>query len=105
MKKFTITISSNSTARGSARDYRSQLVEIEGAPDEVVAGIDGHVSSGRQNIRVFWKGGKAEDLKNATEVRLLDENRGFAFEGELSSTASLPRDVADGVEFFLVRLA
>jgi hypothetical protein len=104
MKKFTVTITSHSTAGSSVKKYRSQLVEVEDAPDVVVTGADEHVINARQNIRVFWTGGKAFDLKNATRVALLDENRGFALEGELSSTAGPPRNVSGGVELFLVRI-
>ncbi len=98
MKKFTITVTGSST-----KTYHSQLVEIASALDEIEVEVDGYVSGGRQNIRVFWQGGKADDLKNATNVTILDENRGFAFQGELSSTVNPPREVEDGVEFFLER--
>jgi hypothetical protein len=103
MKKFTVTITSHSTVGSSTKDYRTQLVKIASAPDELAARAGKRVSRRSRHIRVFWKGGKADDLKDATGVTLLDENRGFAFEGELSSTANPPHDVPEGVEFFLVR--
>ena len=80
-----------------------QLVKITSAPDELAARAGKRVNRQSRHIRVFWKRGTADALKNATNVTLLDENRGFAFEGQLSTTANPPHDVPDGVEFFLVR--
>jgi hypothetical protein len=97
MKKFTITIIAN-----SMETYRSQLLEIESAADEVEIGDDRAERRRRQQIKVFWTGGKADALNDANNVKLLDENRGFTFDGELSSR-SRPRDTPEGVEFFLVR--
>ena len=103
MKTYTVTITSPSTAGSSTKDYRTQLVKITSAPDELAARAGKRVNRRSRHIRVFWKRGTADDLKNATSVTLLDENRGFAFEGQLSMTANPPHDVPDGVEFFLVR--
>jgi hypothetical protein len=103
MKTFTVTITSHSAAGGSTKDYRMQLVKVASAPDERTAPPGKHVNRQSRHIRVFWRGGKADDLRDATGVTLLDENRGFAFEGQLSPTADPPQDVPDGVEFFLVR--
>ena len=101
-QKAHITLFENSTAGGPPRVFNDQIVEVSHEPDTVVSSVDGHLSKGSHPSTIFWQGGTAKQLSNVTDVAIAFSN-GESFGGALNTTYGIPRDVTDGVIFFLLR--
>jgi hypothetical protein len=97
-----ITLVENSTAGNPPRIFAAQTVKIDHEADTVKQGVDGHTSIGRHPSKIFWFGGVAKDLANITNLKVVGNGGELLVDGELNTTHGVPRDTADGVEFFVL---
>ena len=104
MKHVTeITLVENSTAGNQPKIFAAQTVEVRHEADTIITGVDGHTSRGRHPSKVLWSGGTANDLLNITDVKIIDNNGEALVDGELNTTYGVPRNIAGGVEFFVLK--
>jgi hypothetical protein len=97
-----ITLVENSTAGNKPKIFAEQTVQIHHEADTVVTSVDGITSRGRHPSKVFWLGGGAIMLKNITDVKIVGANGATLIDGSLNTHYAMPRDVAGGVEFFVL---
>jgi hypothetical protein len=98
-----ITLKENSTAGNQPKTFDAQIVEIRHKADTVVQGLDGHTSSARHPSEIIWHGGAAKDLANITHVKIVGKNGNVLVDGELNTHYDVPRDIASGVKFFVLK--
>jgi hypothetical protein len=98
-----ITLVENSTAGNQPRIFAEQTVEVHHEADTVIPGVDGNISRGRHQSKVFWLGGTAKDLAHITNVRIVGNNGDVLIDGDLINTYGAPRDVAGGVKFDVLK--
>lgn len=98
-----VTLIENSTAGNPPKTIAGQTVEIIYVPDIVKTGVDGKTSRARQLSTVTWFGGTAKDVNAITNVRIIGNDGAVLIEGELNRNFEPPRDVAEGVEFKVLR--
>lgn len=102
--KITANISliENSTAGNLPKIFDAQEVEIKHESDTVIQGVDGHISRASHPSKIFWFNGRAELLRNITDVKITKNNGSVLIEGELNNFSRMPRDINDGVVFYVL---
>lgn len=100
-RNVTITLVEDSTAGNPPKIYAAQHIDIAYESDTVTIGADGITSAGSHPSTIFWRGGKAKDLKNITDVKIVANTGEIIVHGGLHTNYEVPLDVADGVKFLI----
>jgi hypothetical protein len=95
----TVVLIKNTTRESATRSFEHQEFEFDREPDTVKVGVDGHLGIGKHLTHAFWKGGRALDLKNVTDMHVLNADGQTLIKGQLKNTYNAPRDTVDGVTF------
>lgn len=102
-KNVTITLSENSTAGNPPKIFAAQDIDITHESDTVITGVDGKTSVASHPSELLWRGGKAKELKNITHVKIVADSGAVLIDAELHTNYEVPRDVAGGVKFFVLK--
>ena len=93
-----------SSAGDPPKAIAGQTVEIVSEPDIVLTGVDGIRSYARQPSKIVWLEGKARDLTTITSVKIAKSDGEELVDGwDIITNPGAPRDVAKGVQFFVLR--
>ena len=93
----------NSTAGIPPKTFAGQTVELTHEPDTIVTSVDGRLSTAHHPSTILWHGGVAKDFANITDVKIVGNNGQVLIDGELNRLYEVPRDVAGGVLFLVLR--
>jgi hypothetical protein len=111
-RSVEVTLIENSTAGNPPRKFAGQTCDIEHEPTIYSTGVDGITTHARQPTKVHWHEGKAEwfgrnaatGLMAVTNVKVVASNGVALIDGwELITNPGVPRDVGNGVEFFVLQ--
>lgn len=102
--KITANISliEDSTAGNLPKIFDEQEVEINHESDTVIQGTDDHISRASHPSKIVWFNGRADSLKNITDIRITENNGHVLIDGELNTFYGVPRDVDGGVVFYVL---
>jgi hypothetical protein len=112
-RSVEVTLIENSTVGNPPRKFAGQTCDIEHEPTIYSTGVDGITSHARQPTRVLWHEGKAEwfgrnpasGLMAVTNVKIVaSDGRSLIDDLPLCTNRGVPRDVGNGVEFFVLPL-
>ncbi len=99
IKNVEITLTENSTTGNSPKTFKAQSVEIRHEPMTISQSVDGPISTARHNSKILWVEGKAKNLANITNVKIVGNNGEVLLNGGLNFVFNAPRDTTAGVEF------
>jgi hypothetical protein len=102
-RNVTITLAENSTAGNPPKFFADQDIDITHESDTVITGVDGKTSVARHPSEILWRGGKVKELNNITHVKIVADSGAVLIDGELNIFYEVPRDVAGGVKFFVLK--
>jgi hypothetical protein len=110
-RSVEVTLIANSTVGNSPRAFAGQTCDIEREATIYRTGVDGITSHARQPTRIVWHEGKAEwfgrnattGLMAITNVKIIaSDGSPLINAGELITNPGIPRNVEQGVEFFVL---
>jgi hypothetical protein len=93
----------NSSAGHAPKVFHGQTVDIFRRADIIQRSTDGFSSPGAQPTRIVWKEGTADDFKGITDVEIVRADGSVLIDEALNPHNIVPRDVARGVEFAVLR--
>lgn len=111
-RSVEVTLIENSTAGNPPRKFAGQTCDIGHEPTVYSTGVDGVTSHARQPTEVLWREGKAEwfgrnaatGLMAVTNVTIVaSDGRPLIDAWELITNPGVPRDIGNGVEFFVLQ--
>ena len=111
-RSVEVTLIEYSTAGNPPRKFAGQTCDIEHEATNYSTGVDGITSHARQPTKVYWQGGKAEwfgwnataGLMAVTNVKIgRGDSTALIDDWPLCTNRDIPRDVGDGVEFFVLQ--
>jgi hypothetical protein len=102
--KITVNISliENSTAGNLPKLFVAQEVEITHENDTAKQGVDGHISRASHPSKIVWFNGRADSLKNITDIKITQNSGNVLFDGELNTNYEMPRNIDNGVIFYVL---
>lgn len=100
--KANISLIENSTAGNSPKIFDAQKVEITHESDTVKQSVDGHISRASRLSRIVWVNGHTDSLRNITDVKITQNNGNVLIDGKLNTFSEIPRDINDGVVFYVL---
>jgi hypothetical protein len=111
-RSVEVTLTENSTAANPPRKFGGQTCDIEHEPTIYSTGANGIRSHARQPTKVRWQEGKAEwfgrnaasGLMAVTNVKIVASDGAVLIDDwPLCTNRGIPRDVGNGVEFFVLQ--
>lgn len=102
--KITANISliENSTAGNLPKTFDAQEVEITRQSDTVIQGVDGHISTASHPSKIIWFNGRADSLRNITDIKITKNNGNLLIDGQLNTFSGIQRDIDNGVVFYVL---
>jgi hypothetical protein len=101
-RPVALTLIQNSTRGNPPRTIADQTVDIVHEEDSRTTGVDGFVSIAHHPSTVIWLGRSKQDLDGVTDVKIVGSDCTVLVDGEICTTFGLARDVAKGVEFYVL---
>ena len=111
-RSVEVTLIENSSAGSPPRKFAGQTCDIEHEATIYSTGVDGKTSHARQPTTVLWREGKAEwfgrnpaaGLMTVTNVKIVASDGSVLIDDwPLCTNRGVPRDVGNGVEFFVLQ--
>lgn len=102
--KANVSLIENSTAGNSPKIFDAQEVEITHERDTSIQGADGHISRASHPSKIVWFNGRADSLRNITDIKITQNNGNVLIDGELNTVYGAPRDIDGGVIFYVLSL-
>lgn len=111
-RSVEVTLTENSTTANPPRKFGEQTCDIEHERTIYSTGVDGIRSHARQPTKVRWQEGKAEwfgrspasGLMAVTNVKIVASGGAVLIDDwPLCTNRGIPRDVGNGVEFFVLQ--
>ena len=90
-RNVTITLSESSTAGNPPKIFATQDIVITHERDAVITGVDGKTSVARHPSEILWRGAKAKELKNITDIKIVADSGAVLIDGELHTNYEAPR--------------